>query len=97
MLMDKETVADIEAAPVADKISTLILAAKAKKILQAAHGENLLSNSYQAPQMAPTPVTQVPTNYQLIEPVAAQQPMQYYYPQNFEVQAPLPVPQMMTP
>jgi len=46
--------------------------------------------------MVAAPATQIVTNYKLVEAVEAPQPMQqYWYPQNFEVHAPLPVPQMV--
>ncbi len=45
--------------------------------------------------IAPTPATQVVTNYKLVEAVEAPQPaQQYWYPQNLEY-TPLPVPQMV--
>lgn len=82
-----------------NSIEALIVAAKAKKNNQAVT-QALLSN-YQAPQLIERPhlqAAQPSYNYSLIEPVAApvrQQPVQqqqYWYP-NFEVSAPIPVPQ----
>lgn len=79
--------------------------AKAKKIIEEAQSERLL-NGYEAPKLlaAAHPAPQS-VHYQLIEPAQQQQFVQplpkvqvqpaqpmngYWYPQNFEVQAPLP-------
>ena len=94
--------------PVEDKLSKLIAAAKlakAKKAAEETISEQLLTG-YEAPKLlaAPAPRQVAPT-YQLVEPVQqfvqpvlkteAQPVNGYWYPQNFEVQAPLPVPQMV--
>ena len=95
----------------ADDIEALIESAKAKKAVNEARSELLLSG-YQAPKIVeevPEPQVVVapiqPTiNYQLIEPMVQAKPVlqqpapqqQFFYPQNFEVSAPLPVPQMYT-
>ena len=91
-----------------EKIANLLLAAKYKNALKQAHGtlqqthSEALLTGYQAPKMATSPAmvaapaTQIVTNYKLVEAVEAPQPMQqYWYPQNFEVHSPLPVPQMV--
>lgn len=89
-----------------NKLDDLIAKAKAKKALKSAETEILaekLLSGYEAPRMEPAPQAAPVTTYQLIEqPVAAPQPVAvatqgpYFYPQNFEVSAPLPVPQVIS-
>jgi len=78
-------------------LEALIESAKAKKVLDAAKSELLLSG-YKAPEVVQAPVVQQQVNYQLVEPMVQAKPylqqQQYFYPQNFEVAAPLPIPQM---
>lgn len=92
----------------ADDLEALIEQAKAKKAVSEAKSELLLSG-YEAPKIeeeVPQQITiqtvQPTINYQLIEPMVQAKPVlqqpqqQFFYPQNFEVSAPLPVPQMYT-
>ena len=75
-------------------LEALILKAKAKKALQEAHSETLLSG-YSAPKIVEEVIVAAPVqqqvHYQLVEPMVQQQP-QFWYPQNFEVHAPQPMP-----
>lgn len=93
-------------------IDTLLEAAKTKKVEEAVTEKLLSGYKPPVVEAtvvaAPTPVIvqQPQVNYQLIEPVAAATAKpnvtasnfanQYWYPQNFEVTAPLPVPQVVT-
>jgi len=89
----------------AGKLDDLIAKPKAKKALKSAETEILaekLLSGYEAPRMAePAPQAAPVTTYQLA-PVAAPQAVAvatqgpYFYPQNFEVSAPLPVPQVIS-
>merc|ERR1711997_669617 len=88
----------------ANDLEALVEQAKAKKAISEAKSELILSG-YQAPKIeeeVPQIVTVQPqptVNYQLIEPMVQVKPVlqqQFFYPQNFEVSAPLPVPQMYT-
>jgi hypothetical protein len=89
-----------KAVKVVDDLEALIESAKAKKAVSDARSELLLSG-YQAPKIVEE-FTQAPVqqqiSYQLIEPTVQARPVvqqqQYFYPQNFEVAAPLPIPQV---
>lgn len=82
-------------------LEALIESAKAKKAVADARSELLLSG-YQAPKIVEQPAPVQPqVSYQLIEPMVQARPVlqqapqqQFFYPQNFEVTAPLPMPQM---
>lgn len=96
MKKTKKVIVD-EEAPLADKYDQMIKAAKANKVKKIVEekAEQLLSG-YEAPRLQAV-APQVQTTYQLVEPMQVQAPAQaplYYYPQNFEVHAPLPVPQV---
>ena len=100
-----------EKAQSASTIDDLISAAKEKKTAEEAC-EKLLSAYQapvvqSAPVETPIVIQQPQVNYTLIEPVAPQPVKtttvtsnnfanQYWYPQNFEVTAPLPIPQPIT-
>ena len=89
-------------------LEKLLKTAKAKKVLKAAAAkveaepapkvEEKPKLTYEAPQLvqAPSqPAQQVETAYQLLDPVLPQHPL--IYPQNFQVQPPVPIHQLMTP
>ena len=93
----KKIIEDLETGDAEEgSIETLIKAAKAKKKVQQveAVAEKLLS-SYEAPKLLQAPAPQPQVQYQLIEPQQTKpvQQLAYGYPQNFEVIAPLPLPQ----